>query len=88
MVNYSVDFERQILHTASQKHSLDALLVIAAHHGGVVQITFLRRLLLGQDVTVIGVLPFDFTRARESKTLLGTGFGFQCRHYFTVFFEV
>ena len=49
-----------------------------------VEVAFLRSLLLSQDVTMIGVLSFDFASASESETLLGAGLGFQCRHYFTV----
>lgn len=77
MVNNSVS-ARNIneLHSAAQKHSFHALLVIAAHQGGVVEIAFLRCLLLGKNVTVISVLSLDFTRAGESETLLGTCFSF------------
>jgi len=60
------------LHTARHKHLFDTFLVIAAHEGGVVEVTFLRSLLLSQDMTMIGMLSFDFTRAGESETLLGT----------------
>ena len=52
-----------------------------------VEVTLLSRLLFGEDVTVVSMLAFDFASAGESKTLLGSGFGFHCRHYFTVFFR-
>ena len=50
-----------------------------------VEVEFLGRLLLGEDVTVVSMLAFDFTGAGEGETLLGSGYGFHCRHYFTVF---
>ena len=53
-----------------------------------VEVTLLSRLLFGEDVTVVSMLAFDFASAGESKTLLGSGFGFHCRHYFTVFFKL
>lgn len=34
---------------------------------------------------MVSMLSFDFTSAGESETLLCAGFGFHCRHYFTVF---
>lgn len=68
-----------------QKHSLYALLVVAAHQGGVVEITFLRGLFLSQNVAMISMLSLDFAGAGESETLLGSGFGFHSWHYFTVF---
>ena len=39
-----------------------------------VEVAFLSGLLLGQDVTVIGMLSLDLTGAGEGETLLGTGF--------------
>ena len=51
-----------------------------------VEVAFLGRLLFGQDVTVVSMLALDFTGAGEGETLLGSGFGLHCRHYFTVFF--
>jgi hypothetical protein len=65
---------KHLLHTAREKHSLDALLVVAAHESRVVEVAFLSGLLLGQDVTVIGMLSLDFTSAGESEALLGTRF--------------
>ena len=50
-----------------------------------VEVALLGRLLLGQDVTVVSMLAFDFTGAGEGETLLGSGLGLHCRHYFTVF---
>ena len=52
-----------------------------------VEVTLLGRLLLGEDVTVISMLAFDFAGAGEGETLLGSGLGLHCRHYFTVFFR-
>ena len=69
-----------------KQHSFDALLVVAAHEGRVVEVALLGRLLLGEDVTVVSMLAFDLTGAGEGETLLGSGFCFHCRHYFTVFF--
>jgi hypothetical protein len=60
------------LHTAREKHSLDAFLVVAANDSRVVEVAFLSGLLLGQDVTVIGMLSLDLTSAGESEALLGT----------------
>lgn len=65
-----------ILHTAREKHPFDALLVITAHESGVVEVTLLSSLLLGQNVTVIGMLSLNLTSAGESETLLGTRFSF------------
>ena len=50
-----------------------------------VKVALLGRLLLGEDVTVVSMLAFDLTGAGEGETLLGSGFGLHCRHYFTVF---
>ena len=50
-----------------------------------VEVALLGRLLFGEDVTVVSMLALDFTGAGEGETLLGSGFGFHCRHYFTVF---
>ena len=50
-----------------------------------VEVALLGRLLLGEDVTVVSMLAFDLTGAGEGETLLGSGFGFHSRHYFTVF---
>ncbi len=74
MVNYSVRMAilSQELHTAAEKHSFDSFFVITAHEGGVVEITFLSRFLLSQDVAMIGMLSLDFTSAGESETLFGT----------------
>ncbi len=71
-----------------KQHTFDALLVVTAHEGGVVEVALLGRLLFGQDVTVISMLALDFTGAGEGETLLGSGLGFHCRHYFTVFFKL
>ena len=68
-----------------EKHAFDALLVVAAHEGRVVEVALLSRLLLGEDVTVVSMLALDLTGAGEGETLLGSGFGFHSRHYFTVF---
>ena len=73
------------LHTALHDHTLDAFLVVAAHESGVVEVAFLRGFLLSQDVTMIGMLSFDFAGTGEGEALLGSGFGFHFRHYFTVF---
>jgi hypothetical protein len=51
----------------------------------VVKITFLRGFFLGQNVTVISMLSFDFAGTGEGEALSGSGFGFHFRHYFTVF---
>ena len=67
-----------------KKHLFHALLIVAADQSGVVKIALLSGLLLGEDVAVISVLSLDFASTGESETLLGAGFGFQCRHYFTV----
>jgi hypothetical protein len=72
MVNYSGRMEFDELHTAAEKHTFHTFFVVTAHHGGVVEITLLCGFLLSQDVTVIGVLSLDFSRAGESETLLGT----------------
>ena len=53
-----------------KKHTFHSLFVIAAHQGGVVEITFLRGLFLSQDVTMISMLSLDFAGAGESETLL------------------
>ena len=81
MVNNSCFF----LAFLGKQHAFDALLVVAAHEGGVVEVALLRRLLLGQDVTVVSMLSLDLAGAGEGETLLGSGFGFHSWHYFTVF---
>ena len=70
-----------------KQHTFYALLVVAAHEGGVVEITLLGRLLFGQDVTVVSVLSLDLAGAGERKAFFGSGLCFHLRHYFTVFFE-
>ena len=50
-----------------------------------VEVALLGRFLLGEDVTVVSMLSLDFAGAGEGETLLGSGLGFHCWHYFTVF---
>ena len=50
-----------------------------------VEVALLGRLLFGQDVAVVSMLSLDLAGAGESETLLGSGLGFHCWHYFTVF---
>ena len=69
----------------SKQHAFYTGLVVTAHESGVVEVTLLGRLLLGEDVTVVSMLAFDLAGAGKSETLLGSGLGFHSRHYFTVF---
>jgi hypothetical protein len=61
-------------HTAREKHSLDAFLVVTAHESRVVEVTLLSSLFLGQNVTVVGMLSLNLTSAGESEAFLGTRF--------------
>ena len=58
------------------QHVLDGLYIGAVHNGGVTEVTFALGAFLGQNVTVISVMSFDFSRAGKRKSFLGTRFGF------------
>jgi hypothetical protein len=60
--------------------ALDARYVGLVNRGRVRQIALLLRTLLGQNVTLEGVLPLDFPRSRELETLFRASFCFHLRH--------
>ena len=65
---------------SDEKLTLDVGLVRLVDCRGVGQVALLLRTLLGQDVTLEGVLALDFASSRQLETLLGAGFGFHLRH--------
>ena len=81
MVNNSCFF----LAFLGKQHAFDALLVVAAHEGGVVEVALLGRLLFGQDVTVVSMLSLHLTRTGETKSLLSTGICLYFWHFFLLF---
>jgi hypothetical protein len=52
----------------------DVFLVGGRHFGEVTKIPFLFLGFLRQNVTLVSMLPFDLTGARECETLFGSGF--------------
>lgn len=59
----------------------DNFLVSTLHNGSVVEVTFSLLALLGQDVTMIGMLSLQFAATRYLETLLGSGLGLHFRHF-------
>ena len=58
------------------------LLQVVGHHDGVVnQVTFLLLRLLRQDVTVISMMSFHFTRSGKNESFFGTGISFLFWHF-------
>lgn len=63
------------------KHGLQAELFFQAGHIGLIheagfgKVVLTFSLLLGQDMALESVFPFDLSRCRELETLFGTGFG-------------
>ena len=64
----------------------DDFLIHAVDEGAVVKIAFSLLALLGQDVTMISVLPLQMAAAGYLETLLGSGLGLHFRH-FTISFK-
>ena len=62
------------------KLAFDALFVGLVNRGRVRQVALLLRALLGQDVTLEGVLPLDLPSPRELKALFSASFCFHLRH--------
>ena len=58
------------------QHILDGLYIGAIHDSGVTEVTFTLGAFLGQNVTMISVVSFDFSRAGKRKSFLGTRLGF------------
>ena len=50
------------------------------HQGAVRQVALALGALLGQNVTLEGVLALDFAGARKLESLAGSGLGFHFRH--------
>ena len=64
----------------------DDFLIHTVDESGVVKITFSLLALLGQDVTMISMLPLQMAAAGYLETLLGSGLGLHFRH-FTISFK-
>ena len=58
---------------ALDSHLFDNSLIRALDDGGMIQIAFSLLALLGQNVAMIGMLPFDSAGTRQFKTFFGTG---------------
>ena len=63
----------------------DVWLISFVHQTGLGQIALLLGLLLGQDVTLEGVLTLDLTSTGQLKSLLSAGFGFHFWHCCTIY---
>ena len=61
--------------------ALDALFVGLVNRGRVRQVALLLRALLGQDVTLEGVLPLDLPSPREFEALFGARLGLHFGHF-------
>ena len=59
----------------------DDFLISAVDESAVVKIAFSLLALLGQDVTMISVLPLQMAAAGYLETLLGSGLGLHFRHF-------
>jgi hypothetical protein len=66
----------------------DDLLIRFLDDGGVIQIAFSLLALLGQNVAMVGMLPFDFAGARQFKTFFGSGLGLHFWHLTILFLTV
>lgn len=58
------------------QHVLDGLYVGFVNDGFISQVAFALGAFLGQNMTVISVVSFDFSRAGKRKSFLRTRFGF------------
>ena len=58
------------------QHILDSLYIGVVNDGGISKVAFALGAFLGQNVTVISVVSFDFSRAGKRKSFLGTRLGF------------
>ena len=65
----------------------DNFLINAVDEGAVVKVAFSLLALLGQDVTMISVLPLQMAAAGYLETLFGSGLGLHFWH-FTISFKV
>ena len=65
---------------SDQQLTLDVGHVRLVDGGSVREVALLLGPLLGQDVTLEGVLALDFASSRQLETLLGAGFGFHLWH--------
>ena len=57
------------------QHILDGLHIRLVHDGLVAEVAFALRALFGQNMAVVGMVPFDFSGAGKRKSFLGTCFG-------------
>ncbi len=62
------------------KHAQYAILIRRGDEGGVGEVPLPLGLLLGQDVTLVGMLALDLTRTGDLETLLGARVRFYFRH--------
>ena len=58
------------------QHILHRLHVGFVHRGRVGQVAFALGAFLGQNMTVVGMLPFDFSSACKRESFFGARFGF------------
>lgn len=71
-------FPAKVLFDQQQLHGF---FVRRGNESRVGEVPFLLGRLLGQDVTFVGVLSFDFSRSGEDKAFLRSGIRFHFRHF-------